>query len=152
MQSFALIHCCMCGINFEMQMPIAEAILIPEVAAIKRIEANTSWSYAEPTDEWMCRSCSTSPALFKVTKNALKKLECSANKPTWAWNELVKKEIMAQLNIDPDAVLANEVEVKAYMNPHSFECDFYISPIGTTWIELKKRHPATKSKTWGNKE
>ena len=69
----------------------------------------------------------------------------NASKPTWAWEKLVKKEVMGQLGVNPDEIIASEVEVKAYMNPHTLECDFYIRPVGLTWIDLKKQHPAKRS-------
>ena len=150
MQIFALIHCCMCGMNHEQELNIPPPpIVVPEEAVNAYIEHKTAWEYAPPTAEWMCASCARSPALFKVTDEILKKYEPmmqdNANKLTWAWDKLVKKEIMNQLGINPDLVTANEVEVKAYMNPHSLVCDFYINPVGMSWVDLKKRHPAKRS-------
>lgn len=153
MQTFALIHCCMCGANHEHELPVPQSgIIMDDIVAQQYIENHAEWGYAPPTDEWMCHKCCTAPALFKVSEAALKTLNSNTHKSTQVWNDLIKTEIAAQLNIDADAVLASEVEVKAYMNPHSLECDFYIRPIGVTWMDIKKRHPAKRSKTWGDME
>ena len=145
LQATGLVCCDFCGNAAEVDVPITENIVLNYDILTKRAESELhGWVYIRPTDEFICGECENKPVLFKLTHEMIKEhkeyFKTVAKQKTWNWDKLVKYEVAKQLGIDSDALTASQVEVKAYMNPHDMITEFYISPIGMKWSEIKKRH------------
>lgn len=152
MQLFCLLPCDTCGSVEEIDIPIPDGCVINADVVNKICQSELKdWGYNEETGEWMCNDCMHKPMIYRITDEALKRHEHlfaeNMDQKTWAWEKLIKQGVADQLGIDSDAVKADEVDVKAYMDPSSMSTDFYISPVGMSWLDIKKRHPVKESKT-----
>ena len=146
-QLICLVSCGTCGNVEEVYIPLTQNIVVNEEIVYKICHSKLpSWDYDDETLEWMCKSCAHKPFHFKISHEIMRQLQANINKETWAWENLVKKEIAAQMDIDSDLVRADEVLVKAYMNPMDDAVEFHISPVGMSWLDIKKRHPVKESK------
>jgi len=145
-QLFCLVPCDHCGIVAEVDIPLPTNIIINEEVVTKICESELpKWGYIYETDEWMCDDCQHKPLTFKISDETLKQFQANVEQKTWAWEKLIKKGVAEQLGIDSDSVKAEDVDVKAYMDPSSLATEFYIAPAKGSWSELKKRHPAKES-------
>ena len=149
MQLFCLLPCDTCGSVEEVDIPIPDECVIDANVVNKICQSKLpDWGYIEEADEWMCKDCMHKPLIYRITETMLKvheQLIENVDQKTWAWEKLIKQGVAEQLGIDSDSVKADEVDVKAYMDPNSMSTDFYISPVGMSWLDIKKRHPVKES-------
>lgn len=144
-QATGLVSCSMCGNVDEVNIPITENVVINyEILRHRVSQELNGWEYVPSTDEFICGECESKPVLFKLTQEMISEhreyFKKVIKKKTWNWDKLVKYEIARQVGIDSDALTASQVEVKAYMNPHNMDTEFYIKPVGMKWSDIKKRH------------
>ena len=149
-QLICLLSCDSCGNTEEVYIPLTQHIVLNQEIIYKMCQSeHRGWSYDDEADEWMCKDCSHKPFTFKISEQTIKQFHANVSKETWAWENLVRGEVAEQMGIDSDSVKASEVSVKAYMDPHSMAVDFHITPVGLSWLDIKKRHPSKELKNSG---